>query len=119
MGVVVGAVDDEPLPAGKDVTGDAGIVQNPDLALEISLGDTGVKLARFAVVEEDGPPVGLQFSRRDLHQGFEDLVEGLERRDRLGYVEQELRFVGLPAPFLRGRRPFLMIILLHGLPAGL
>ena len=99
-GIGIGVVDDDPLSRGEDPAGHAGIVEDADLPVEIPLGDAGVKLARFAVVEKEGTPVGLNLPRGDLDERLEDLVEGLERGDCPGDIQQKRELVRFPAPLL-------------------
>jgi len=86
-------VDDDAFPGREYMTGNATIVDYPDLPLKITLGYPGVQFPRFRVVQEYRPPVRLDFPGGYFHQDGEHLVQGFVGRHGLGDIEQQFRLV--------------------------
>ena len=96
--VGVGVVDDQRLPRCEDMSGNADVVEEADLAHSLALHHPRVQLTRGGVVEEQRSAVGVGLTHRHLDQCREHLVERLHRRHRPRYLQQrlgELQALGL------------------------
>ena len=96
--IAVGIEDDLADAALEDGAGDAGGVEDANLAREIALGDARVELARLRVVEEQAAALGAEFPGGHFDQRGENLVERLHGGDAPRHREQHFR---LFQPLLR------------------
>ena len=82
--VGAGVVDDEADAGREDVAGDAIGIEDPELPSELALPNPRAELARVGIVQKQRAPFGTDRFRRNLDQGIELLVQGLDRCDPVG-----------------------------------
>ena len=93
--VGVGVLNDQTFAGLEHRTGNTGIIQDTNFALEIPLRETGIQLVGDRVVEKQRAAFRRQFPRRHLDDGFKHFVETFNRRHTPGHVEQHLRLLQL------------------------
>ena len=64
----VGVVNDQCFASGIDMSSDAAVIEEADLALDVSLRDAGIQFVRIRVVHEQRASLCVQFRRRHIHQ---------------------------------------------------